>query len=78
MTYKLDPELRKIESGVVLIYPDGIRKEYSSGAMAVGDTYDKRYLITRLKAVDNVIEIELEEQGVPVMNWSGEENVSFF
>ncbi len=78
MTYRLNPEIGKIESGVVLIYPDGSRKEYSSGMMAADDTYDKRYLITGLKAVDSVIELQLKEQDIPVMNWCGEENVSFF
>jgi len=37
MTYKLNPEIRKIESKIVLIYPDCSRKEYSSGTEYTSD-----------------------------------------
>ena len=75
MTYKLNPEIRKIESKIVLIYPDCSRKEYSSGTMLAEDAFDKRFLINKLKAVNSTVEIYLVEQKIPVMNWCGEENV---
>ena len=78
MTYKLNPALNKIQSPVVLIFPEGNQQQYSSGAAAADMAFDKKYLIASMKAVDSNIEIRLEEPSVNEINWIGEEAVSFF
>lgn len=76
VTYKLNPELRKISSPVVLVI-GADRLEYASGNSAAAAEFDKWYLITEMKAVDSKIEISLEEQIAPVTNWNGEEQTFF-
>ena len=78
MTYKLNPKVARIKSGIKLIFPDGSKKRYTSGKEVADDEFRKRYNISELKAVDSLMEISLTEQGVPIVNWTGEENVSFF
>lgn len=78
MTYRLNPGLAKIKSSLVLIFPDGSRKEYSSGTEAAEEDFDKKYLIEEVRAVEGTVELVLTEQDVPAMNWTGEENISFF
>ena len=78
MTYKLNPEIRKIESPVVLVKPDGQKLKYTSGDLAAEAVFDKQYVVKALRAVDNTIEIELDIPVVTGMNWKGEEAISFF
>ena len=78
MTYKLNPEIRKILSPVVLIFPDGTKQQYEDGDSAADAVFDHKYLISALRAVDDIIEIKLVEQEAPSMNWSGESAASFF
>lgn len=78
MTYKLNPEIRKIISPIVMIFPDGTKQQYESGKAAADAVFDHKYLISTVRAVDNIIELKLVEQEAPNMNWSGEATTSFF
>ena len=61
-TYKLEPIFEKIISSVSLVFPDGHKRIYQNGVEACSATFDKRYIISSLKAVDkNNIEVELVE-----------------
>ena len=79
MTYKMNPELRKIRSPVTLIFPDSTEKNFESGSEIVNVVFDKRYVITEITAEDSKIRLELvEQQDKPAINWCGEETISFF
>lgn len=78
MTYKLNPALSKILSPIILILPDGNKQEYENGNELVEAVFDKCYMVKSMKAVSNSIEITLMERTASVMNWNGEEAVSFF
>ena len=79
MTYKLNPELRKIRSPATLIFPDGTEKYFESGAEIANAVFDKRYVITEIMAEDSMIKLKLmEQQGKTTINWNREEVVSFF
>ena len=78
MTYKLNPELRKIQSPVVLVFPDGETREFECGFAVAEADFKQRYLIQAIRALDSIIEIKLVECAPPDMNWAGEETVSFF
>lgn len=73
MTYKLNPELRLITSPVALIFPGGVRHQYSSGAAVAEKTFNERYRVTEIRAAGDVIEISLEPMMVPEVNAIGEE-----
>ena len=80
MTYKLNPYVKKITSPIkikfdvseeVMNFADGV-------ALAEAD-FEKNYLIDSVSAKDSSIEITLRENDmVYVVNWVGEEAVSFF
>lgn len=79
MTYKLNPEVRKIGSPVTLIFPDGTEKIFKSGSEVESAVFDKHYIITEITAEDSKIKLKLmEQQNRPTINWIGEEAVSFF
>ena len=79
MTYKLNPELRKIRSLIILAFPDGTEKFFASGAELTNAVFDKRYDIAEITAKDNMIRLKLiDQQDMPTINWIGEEAVSFF
>lgn len=78
MTYKLNPEIRKIISPVVLVFPDGNKQEYDNGEKVTEDSFERKFIVTEIRAVNEKIEVKLTEQEAPNMNWSGEEAVSFF
>jgi len=78
ITYKLNPEIRKILSPILLIFPDGTKQQYESGKAAVDAVFDHKYLISTLRAINDAIELKLVEQEAPIMNWSGESATSFF
>lgn len=78
MTYKLEPEIRKIVSPVVLTLPDGTKEKYESGSEACEKAFDHKYVVDEICAVDNVIEIKLELSNAPnAANWIGEEQTFF-
>ena len=78
MTYKLNPEIRKILSSVVLAFPDGTKEQYEDGKAAADAVFNHKFLISTASAVDDIIELKLVEQEAPNMNWSGESATSFF
>lgn len=73
MTYKLNPELQLITSPVTLIFPNGARHSYTSGAAVAEKTFNERYRVTEIRAVENTVEINLEPMTTPVINAIGEE-----
>lgn len=75
--YKLNPVIELINSPVVLILPDGEKKRYDSGAIAVEATYEKFYRISSIRAVGDEVEITLTETVAPTTNWIGEEQTFF-
>ena len=77
MTYKLNPEIGKIQSPVILIFPNGQRAEYASGAAVVEDTFDQMFVVEAVRAVMNTVEIKLAGQKIIDSTWIGEEQ-SFF
>lgn len=77
MTYKLNPSLEKIQNPVILILPDGERREYKDGAVVVEDVFDQRLLIDLLRAVGNTVEIVLAESKMTSSTWIGEEQTFF-
>ena len=77
MTYKLNPSLEKIQSPILLIFPDGERREYKDGAAVVEDVFDKMLLIETVRAVGNTVEIKLTEPQIKASTWIGEEQTFF-
>ena len=73
MTYKLNPELRLITSPVVLLFPNGARHSYTSGAAVADQVFNERYRVTEIRAAGDVVEIRLEPIITPVINAIGEE-----
>ena len=72
MTYKLNPEVRKIKSPVTLIFPDGIEKIFKSGSEVASAVFDKHYIITEITAEDSKIKLRPIEQAIrAVVNWIG-------
>lgn len=78
MTYKLNPEIQKINSPIVLAFPDGTKQQRESGKAAADAVFDHKYVISTMHAVNDFIELKLVEQEAPKMNWSGESATSFF
>lgn len=80
MTYKLNPEVKKITSPIIIKF-DGSEEvlSYEDGAALAEADFEKNYLIDSVSAKDSSIEITLRENDkVNVVNWVGEEAVSFF
>lgn len=73
MTYKLEPGLGRIMSPILLCFPDGRTANYSSGEEACRAVYDRKYRVVEMRAVDNTVEIRVEEMPVPEINAVGEE-----
>lgn len=78
MTYKLNPEIRKILSPVVLIFPNGMKQQYTDGNAAAEAVFDHKYVVSTMCAEDGIIELKLVEQEAPSINWNGEAATSFF
>ena len=78
MTYKLNPELRKLRSPVVLVFPDGETRAFENGTAVTEAVFDRSYQLEALRARDGVIEVKLAERAAPDMSWCGDEPVSFF
>ena len=80
MTYKLNPEVKKITSPITIKFDgaDDVLNFANGVALAEAD-FDKNYLIESVSAKDGSIEITIRENDmVNVVNWVGEEAVSFF
>lgn len=78
MNYKLNPELAKIESPVVLVI-DGEEQSYENGTALLHLNFKQNYLIDKIAARDNAVVVFLKKNDeINSMNWVGEEAVSFF
>lgn len=73
MTYRLEPGLARILSPITLHFPDHTTCRFSSGEELTGTVFDKRYRVVEMRAVDNTVEIRVEEMAVPEINALGEE-----
>lgn len=61
MTYILNPSIGKIESPVILVFPDGKRRSYQNGTALVDDVFDQKYVVESFRSIDSIIEIEIKE-----------------
>lgn len=80
MTYKLNPEVKKIQSPVVVKFSDQeVDMAFESGAALADAVFDRNYLIESLAAEgDSVVLTVRENDTINAVNWVGEEAVSFF
>ena len=80
MTYKLNPEVRKIISPVALTFGDGADEQrFPNGEALANAEFDKNYCIEAVSARDDCVVLTVQEnRAVNTMNWAGEEAVSFF
>lgn len=80
MTYKLNPEVKKIVSPITVRF-DGVDDVlvFANGIALAEANFEKNYLIESVSARDGTIEITIRENDmVNALNWVGEEAVSFF
>lgn len=78
MTYRLNPEVKKIASPILLLV-DGESKEYPNGTALSELTFEKAYLISALTAKDGMIVVTLEENTqINDTAWANGKAVSFF
>ena len=61
MTYKLELGTGKIVSSVVLILPEGAKEEFASGTEVCEKSFDRKYVVEEICAVNSSIEITLSE-----------------
>ena len=73
MTYRLEPGLCRITSPVLLIFPDGTEKRYENGREVTEAVFGRRWRVADIRAVDNTVEIRVEESLAPEINAVGEE-----
>ncbi len=80
MTYKLNPELKKICAPIIVRFVDGSADmTFPDGEALTVAKFSKNYLIDSLTAEKNTIVLTLRENDrVSVVNWIGEEAVSYF
>lgn len=77
MTYKLSPQLKLIKAPVILVV-EGEEKQYSTGEELTRLEFQKYYLIDLISARDGSVVITLKENDRTfIINWVGEEEVSF-
>ncbi len=78
MTYKLNnPALEKINSPIILLFPDGSQKNYDLGTDLVNDSFNSYYIISEIVAKNNVILLRLEITESLYNSWTGEEQTFF-
>lgn len=80
MTYKLNPEVKKICAPVIVRLADQDEElSFPDGAALADAEFDKRYLIDSLTVEAAAVVLTLcENDKINVVNWAGEEAVSFF
>ena len=80
MTYKLNPEVKKIQSPVVVKFSNrAAEMTFASGAALADAVFDRNYLIESLVAEgDSIVLTVRENDTINAVNWAGEEAVSFF
>lgn len=78
MTYKLNSELKKIKSPIVLLLCDQ-ELRFNNGTELAEKEFNKPYIIDTITAKDSVVFITvLEKDNMPTTDWSDEKEVSFF
>ena len=65
MTYKLEPGFVRITSPIILIFPGGEKTEYRNGEAACVAVFDRKWKVSEMAAIENKIEISLEESDEP-------------
>ena len=80
MTYKLNPELKKIHAPIILRFLDGTTAmNFPDGEALTAAEFSKYYLVDSIHVENNTVFLILRENDtVPVVNWIGEDAVSFF
>ena len=80
MTYKLNPEVKKIQSPVVVKFSNqAAEMTFANGAALADAVFDRYYLIESLAAESGSVVLTLRENDtINAVNWAGEEAVSFF
>ena len=80
MTYKLNPEVKKIQSPVIVKFLNqAADMMFANGAALADAVFDRSYLIESLAAEDGSIVLTVRENDrINAVNWGGEEEVSFF
>ena len=77
MKFKLDFDVKMIESPVVLI-TDEQEYHFENGDELVNQEFEKKYEIVSIKAIDGVIHAKAKEKSLlPTEDWTKKE-VSFF
>ena len=78
MTYKLNPELRKISCPIIL-RGAGEDQEYLNGSSLTERTFSESYIVEDISAKSDavIVTVSKNRQNVPIA-WVGEEAVSFF
>lgn len=78
MTYRLNPELAKIESPVILVLGE-TETTYPNGAALAELAFDTHYIIESVAARNNQVVVTLQPNAkMNDVNWIGEEQASFF
>lgn len=77
MTYKLNPTIAKIASPITLVV-DGERMEFENGKAAAEATFGCRYAVASIRAVGDMVEIELEQLPAVDTSWGDSASLSFF
>lgn len=78
MTYKLNSELKKIKSPIVLLLCDQ-ELRFNNGAELAEKEFNKPYIIDTITAKDSVVFITvLEKDNMPTTDGIDEKEVSFF
>lgn len=78
MTYYLNPDVEKIKSPILLVFPDGEIKSFNDGEELRKEIFDVKYNITSVEAVNSQVILSVKEQEPPDVNWCGEEMISLF
>lgn len=77
MKYKLGLDIRKIVSPVIFSLPDGSEQRYLNGSAASRAVFNRRYLVSTIRALENKVIITLSDLGDPMVE-IGEETISHF
>ena len=78
MTYKLNPDVKKITSPVVLVV-DGVQQEYPNGMALSEVSFEKQYLVSSLSAQDGKVVISIKENmQINDTSWANGKPFSFF
>ena len=80
MTYRLNPEVKKIFAPILVKFKDGCpTMSFPDGESLAAAEFNKNYLIDSLSIDNSAVVLCLRENDkVNPMNWVGEEMISFF